>query len=121
MPGGSEGSVCATAASTNVVAATMSVPQEKSTEISTEPRLVVERTLSTPSTWRTARSRGTVTSSSVWSAGRVPALTITRTRGNCTTGNSPFGSCTAENAPASANASMTARMERVCRATHPRR
>ena len=60
----------------------MSLPQLKSIEMSQLPRQVVERTLRTPGTPRTASSIGRVTSMIMRSAGRSPESTETTTRGN---------------------------------------
>ena len=96
----------------------MSRPQPKSTEICAEPRVVSERTSCTPGTVRIASSTGRVTSSAVWSAGRLPAFRSTTTRGNETCGNSPTGSDSAETAPAAASASASTTMVRACRSTN---
>ena len=96
MPAGRLGSTWLTAASTSSVLAIMSRPQPKSIEICAEPRVVSERTSCTPGTVRIASSTGRVTSSAVWSAGRLPASRSTTTRGNETCGNSPTGSDSAE-------------------------
>jgi len=92
VPCGSVGSICVTAELTSSVEATMSWPQPKSTLISALPRLVSERRLSTPGTWRIASSTGRVTSATIWSAGRSPESSSTATRGKLTSGNSVTGS-----------------------------
>ncbi len=91
VPAGSSGTICAVAAFTCSVADAMSVPQAKLTEISAEPRLVVERTPLTPGTLRMACSTGRVSIASVCSAGRSPASSATTTRGKSTLGNSDDG------------------------------
>ncbi len=113
VPAGRLGRVCAIAASISSVLATMSRPQPKSTEICAEPRVVSDRTSCTPGTVRTASSTGRVMSSAVWSAGRLPALRSTTTRGNATCGNSPTGSEIAATAPAMASAIATTTIVRA--------
>ncbi len=117
VPGGSCGTICAVAALTWSVADAMSVPQSKLTEISAEPRLVVERTPLTPGTLRIACSIGRVTITSICSAGRSPASSDTTTRGKSTVGNSDEGRLKVTTVPTrAATASRNSSDRRCCSA-----
>jgi hypothetical protein len=69
MPAGRPLWIWAMAAFTCRVDAAMSSPQLKLIDTSAAPRLVVERTVCTPGTRRTASSTGRVTSISICSTG----------------------------------------------------
>ena len=113
VPAGRSGRIWAIAVSTSSVLAIMSRPQPKSMEICAVPRELLERTSCTPGTVRIACSTGRVTSSAIWSAGRLPASRSTTTRGNATCGKSPTGSDRAATAPATATAIATSKIERA--------
>ncbi len=111
VPGGSDDMMWESAVSTCKVAAVMSRPQPKSTEILAPPRLDPDFTSSTPGMTRSASSTGRVTSWAIWSAGRSPESSDTCTRGKATCGNSPTGSEVAANAPATVKARATKTMD----------
>ena len=113
-PAGSVGNTWTIADSTCKVAAIMSVPQAKLTEMSQLPRLVLERMLRTAGTLRTAPSTGRVTSITMRSAGRSPASTLTTMRGNETCGNSPTGRRLTDATPPTARTKSRKRTERRC-------
>ena len=83
-----------------VFAAAMSVPQENSAPISTEPRVVVERTRTIPGTRRIASSSGRVTAGIICAEGSSAPSAITFTRGNVTVGKIEEGSRVADQTPA---------------------
>ncbi len=78
----------------------MSVPQENSAPISTEPRVVVDVTRSIPGTRRTASSSGRVTAGIIWPAGSSAASAMTLMRGNVTDGKIEDGSRVPVHTPA---------------------
>src|SRR5207245_6237138 len=94
------------------IAEIMSSPQLKLTEISEVPRLVVDLKLRTPGIARTASSTGVVTSTVICSAGRSPASSVMRTRGQLTCGHSETGSEHLASAPARAHAPRRNQMQR---------
>src|SRR6184192_2948925 len=100
------------------MAETMSSPQLKLTEISAEPRLVVDLTLRTPGIARSASSTGVVTSTVICSAGRSPASSVIRTRGKLTCGKRATGREKLATAPASENAPSKNKMERAWLCAH---
>ena len=69
----------------------MSTFQLKDRSISAEPRLVVERTSSSPGTLFTASSRGRVMVTSIWSIGITPLSTPMMIRGKFVEGNTAIG------------------------------
>ena len=107
------------AALTSSVAAIMSVPQSKVAEISAVPRLVAERTSVNRGIPRRACSTGAVTCNVICSAGRSPASSVIRTRGNWMLGNNATGSQNATAMPASTGTNSRKSSERPCRAIHP--
>src|SRR3954453_8099532 len=69
----------------------MSSFQLKKRLISAEPRLVVERTLSSPGTLLTASSIGRVTVTIIWSIGMTPLSAAIRMRGKFVVGKTATG------------------------------
>src|ERR1700730_9460583 len=118
VPGGRVGRILLTCDWDWSMAATMSSPQLKLTEISAVPRLVVDLTLRTPGMARTASSTGVVTSTAIWSAARSPASTLMRTRGKSTWGKSATGSEKLATTPATARAASKNKMERAWLCAH---
>src|ERR1700730_6255731 len=112
VPGGSCDMIWVMAALTCRVALAMSRPQLKLIEMSAAPRLVVERTSTTPGTRRTAVSTGPVTCISICSAGRSPASSDTTTRGKSTVGKSETGRLKAATMPVAASRTIRKRMDR---------
>ena len=84
-----------TAASTSWSVSSMSTFQLKKRLISAEPRLVIERTSSSPGTARTASSSGRVTATSICSIGMTPLSTPMMMRGKFVVGNTATGSVSA--------------------------
>ena len=83
--------VFASAASTSWSVVTMSTFQSKKRSISAEPRLVMERTSSSPGTLLTASSIGRVMVTIIWSMGVTPLSTPIRTRGKSVVGKTAIG------------------------------
>src|SRR5436309_9163529 len=118
VPAGNVGRILFTCDWHCSMAATMSSPQSKLTEISAVPRLVVDLTLRTPGIARTASSTGVVTSIAIRSAGRSPASRVIRTRGKLTCGNSATGKEKLATTPAKTRITRRNRIERAWLCAH---
>ena len=118
VPAGNAGRILFTCDWHCSMAATMSSPQSKLTEISAVPRLVVDLTLRTPGIARTASSTGVVTSIAIRSAGRSPASRVIRTRGKLTCGNSATGKEKLATTPAKTRITRRNRIERAWLCAH---
>jgi hypothetical protein len=117
-PGGRSGNARLISDSTCSCAATMSVPQPKLTEMSAEPRELVERMLPTSGTLRRACSSGRVTSTIIRSAGRSPASMLTAILGKSMLGNRATGNCQAATAPPTAATTIRNSTDRRCAMSH---
>src|SRR5579862_2282798 len=100
----------------------MSAPQLKSTLMMAEPRVVEERTDTTPGMLFMASSIGRVTVAIISFAGMMPLFTMTTTRGKSVRGKTDEGVCHAEKIPARHSATAMNVMDNACRvANRPRR
>ena len=95
----------------------VSTSQRKNRSTSAEPRLVMERTCSSPGTLFTASSMGRVTVTIIWSMGITPLSTPISTRGKSVEGNTDTGMVKARYAPSRARVRMRKMTGRECRAT----
>ena len=73
----------------------MSVFQSKKRLTSADPRLVVERTVTSPGTELTASSMGRVMVTSICSTGITPLSMPMTTRGKLVSGKTEMGTCNA--------------------------
>src|SRR5580698_1957078 len=89
--GGSSGCTRATAAFTYCSVWNISTFQLKNRLISTDPRLVIERTVSRPGTLFIASSIGRVTVTCIWSMGETPLSTPTTIFGKFVCGKTATG------------------------------
>src|ERR1700751_1080350 len=101
--GGSSGCTRAMAAFTYCSVVNISTFQLKKRLISAEPRLVVERTSSSPGTLLTASSIGRVIVTIIWSMGITPLSTAIRMRGKFVEGNTDTGIVKARYPPSRAS------------------
>ena len=114
------GSVCSTllsAASTSWSERTMSWFQSNSRSTSAEPRLVIERTETSPGTAFTASSMGLVMVTCICSTGITPLSTPTTTRGKSVGGKTEMGTWNATYTPATISMAAKKKMVRVERAS----
>ena len=86
VPAGSSPRTSASLACTSCSAVTISLDGSNCSEISTAPRMVLERTRCTPSTGASASSSGRVTLSSTWSVVASGSVATTTTRGKASSG-----------------------------------
>ena len=98
-----------------------SLPQSRFTEISVDPRPVIERTTRTPGTLLAASSSGFVTSIIIRSAGSSPLSARMTMRGNVTSGKSDTGMRWRRATPEAANTAIVKRMARLWRRTYSNR
>ena len=84
----------------------MSTFQLKKRSISAEPRLVLDRTSSSPGTLLTASSSGRVIVTIIWSIGITPLSTARRIRGKFVVGKTATGILNARYPPSAAMVRM---------------
>src|SRR6185312_3767304 len=114
-----EGRLCCTVASAAFTICSVryiSTDQSKKRLTSAEPRLVVERTVTSPGTLFTALSIGLVIATSICSTGITPLSTPMTTRGKFVSGNTEMGTRVAAHAPAMVSAMVKKKMICVDRA-----
>src|SRR6202034_4611453 len=88
----------------------MLTDQLKKRLISAEPRLVLERTVTSPGTLLTAFSMGLVMVTSIWPTGITPLSTPITTRGKLVSGKTEMGTWKAAYIPASVNRNRKKKM-----------
>src|SRR5712691_1861076 len=94
----------------------MSTYQLKKRSISADPRLVVDRTSSSPGTLFTASSTGRVTVTIIWSIGITPLSTASTRRGKLVVGKTATGMLNARYPPSAANVRIRKISGLECRA-----
>src|SRR5207248_9203023 len=105
--------VRATAALTYWSVWNMSMTQLKNRLISADPRLVMERTDSSPGTLFKASSMGRVMVTCIWSIGATPLSTPTTMRGKSVDGKTATGMDVARYAPITTSVMITKMMGRA--------
>src|ERR1700761_1563931 len=93
--GGSDCCTLLSAASTSCSVWYISTPQAKNRLTSADPRLVVERTVTSPGTMLIASSIGLVMVTCICSTGITPLSMLITTRGKFVVGNTEIGICVA--------------------------
>src|ERR1700733_13439008 len=118
--GGSDCCTLLNAASTSCSVWYISTFQSKNRLTSADPRLVVERTVTSPGTVFTASSIGLVIVTSICSTGITPLSTPITTRGKFVSGNTEIGTRSAAQLPASVSATAKKKIMCVERASQNR-